>query len=148
MPEILKPLTFDDLPVQPPLVGRPRMSEDLQQTVALLVGWDKRTRRLVYVNPQGVLHTASPPVKGIINALATSAGFQGQGSDITTSEVLIRANPANTGIIWLNVGIEADENVGYPLEAGEWICFSAHNLLNVHYHFTTKDDRGIIVYTK
>ncbi|GAI67386.1 unnamed protein product, partial [marine sediment metagenome] len=47
MLEIIKPLTFDDLPVRPPFVGRPRISEDLQQTVALLVGWDKSTRRLV-----------------------------------------------------------------------------------------------------
>lgn len=148
MPKIVVPLTFDDLPVQPPLTGRPIISEDIQQTAALLVGWDKRTRRLVYVNPQGVLHTASPPIKGIINAVAASDGDTGQGSNITTSEVLIRANPANVGVIWLNAGIEAEENIGYPLEAGEWIRFSVHNLSNIHYYFTAKDDRGIIVYTK
>ncbi|GAI75627.1 unnamed protein product [marine sediment metagenome] len=148
MPEIINPLTFDDLPVKPPLVGRPLISEDLQQTVALLVGWDKATRRLVSVSPSGVLHIAQSPVKGIINALAASNGFTGQGDNISTSEVLIKAKPTNTGTIWINISAAAANNVGYPLDAGEYVVFSVNNLHSVNYYFTTKDDWGIVVYTK
>ena len=148
MAEILKPLTFDDLPVRPSLTGRPRLSDDLQQTVALLTGWDKRTRRLVYVNSQGVLHTASPPVKGIINQISGGAGSTVQLTDITTSEVMIRAKPTNSGRIWVNVGIAAAVNTGYPLDSGEWVNWSMSNLINLHLYFVSASDYAVIVYTE
>ena len=148
MGEILKSLTFDDLPVRPPLVGRPRLSDDIQQTASLLVGWDKITRRLVSVSPSGVLHVASPPVKGIINEISTGVGDTYQGSDTPTSEVMIRAKPTNSGRIWVNVGIAASVNVGYPLDSGEWVSLSINNLINLHLYFTLADDYAIIVYTR
>ena len=148
MPEIQKPLTFEDLPVKPPLSGRPRISEDLQQTVALLVGWDKRTRRLVSVNPSGVLHTASPDVKGIINFQADGDADTWQGSDIVTSEVLVRAKPTNSGRVWANVGIAAAVDTGYPLDSGEWVNFSIINLKHLHLYLTKDDNWVIVIYTK
>lgn len=148
MPEIIKPLTFDDLPVKPPLVGRPLISDDLQQTVALLVGWDKSTRRLVSVSPSGVLHTTQSPVKGIINTVATSNEFTGQGDNISTSEVLIKAKSTNTGTLWINISNTAANNVGYPLDAGEYIVFSVNNLHSIYYYFTKQDDWCIVIYSK
>ena len=148
MGEILIPFTFEDMPVRPPLVGRPRISDDLQQTLAALVGWDKTTRRLVYVNPQGVLHIASPPVKGIINEQSGGVGSTKQFTDIITSEIMIRAKPTNSGRIWVNVGIAAAVNVGYPLDSGEWVSLSINNLINLHLYFTLADDYAIIVYTR
>lgn len=148
MPEILKPLTFDDLPVKPPLVGRPRISEDLQQTVALLVGWDKSTRRLVSVSPTGVLHIASPPVKGIINVECENGGDTYTGGDVSTSEVMIRAKPSNAGRVWVNVGDAAADDIGYPLDGGEWLNFSINNLHNLHLYFDTDTDKASIVYTR
>jgi len=148
MPEIIKPLTFDDLPIKPPLIGRPKISDDLQQTAALLVGWDKATRRLVSVSPTGVLHIAQSPVKGIINAQAAADGITGQGDDISTSEVMVKAKPSNVGTFWINIGAAAGDNVGFPLDAGEHFVFSVNNLHSVHYYFSTKDDWGIVVYTK
>lgn len=148
MPEILKPLTFDDLPVRPQFVGRPKVSDDLQQTAALLVGWDKITRRLVSVSPTGVLHIAQSPVKGIINATDTVGGVEGQGADIPTSEVLIKAKQTNTGTLWINVGAAAADNEGIPLDAGEHVVFSVNNLHSIHYLFDTANDWGIVVYTK
>lgn len=148
MPEILNPLTFEDLLFKPPLVGRPRISEDLQQTVALLVGWDKSTRRLVSVSPTGVLHVASAPVKGILNLLSTGDGTTQQGNDIDTSEVLIRAKPTNSGRIWVNVGDVAAVDVGYPLDSGEPVIFSINNLHSLHFYFTKAADKCSIVYTR
>jgi len=148
MPEVLIPLTFEDLEVKPPLVGRPKISEDLQQTVALLVGWDKRTRRLVSVSPSGVLHVASAPVKGIVNLLSTGDGTTQQGGDIKTSEVLIRAIPTNSGRIWINVGTAAAVNSGYPLDSGEPVTLSVNNLHSLHFYFTKDTDKACVVYTK
>jgi len=148
MPEILIPLTFDDLPVKPPLIGRPRVSEDLQQTVALLVGWDKSTRRLVSVSSTGVLHVASAPVKGILNLLSAGDGTTQQGGDVDTSEVLIKADKSNEGDVWVNVGVAAAVDVGYPLDAGEWANFSVNNLHTLHFYFEKAEAKVSIIYTR
>lgn len=148
MGEIVIPLTFDDLPVKPSLTGRPKLSDDIQQTAALLVGWDKQTRRLVFVNPQGVLHTTSPPVKGIINQQSSGAGSTKQFDNITTSEVMIRSKPANSGRIWVNIAEAAAVNTGYPLDAGEWVTLSINNLINLHLYFVSASDYAIVVYTR
>lgn len=148
MPEALIPLTFDDLPVKPPLVGHPRISEDLQQTVALLVGWDKSTRRLVSVSPTGVLHAASAPVKGIANLLSVGDGTTQQGDDVKTSEVLIRADKNNTEDVWVNVGKAAAVDVGYPLNGSDWVSFSVNNLHSLHFYFEKLNDKVSIIYTK
>lgn len=148
MLEVLIPLTFDDLPTKPPFTGRPRVSEDLQQTIALLVGWDGATRRLVGVSPSGVVYVASPKVKGIINELSTGDGDTYQGADIPTSEVLIRAKPTNSGRIWVNTYAAAAVDTGYPLDSGEIVNFSINNLHSLHLYFTKDTDRAIIIYTK
>lgn len=148
MREIIVPLTFDDLPTKPPLTGRPKITEDIQQTAALLVGSDKITRRLVYVNPQGVLHSASPPVQGILNLQADGDTDTWQGSDIKTTEVLLRTYYDNAGYIRANVGAAATITTGYFLNSGEWVRWSLDNLRNLHLYFRIDDDRIDIVYTK
>lgn len=148
MPEIIKPLTFDDLPVRPPFVGRPKISDDIQQTAALLVGWDKVTRRLVSVSPTGVLHVAQPVVKGITNLLSNDYSYNWNGGDISTSEVMIKANPDNVSRIWVNVGVAAAPNIGHPLDAGESVVLSINNLHSLHVHIVNTGERASVVYTK
>ena len=148
MSEILIPLTFEDLPTKPPLVGRPRISEDLQQTVALLVGWDGATRRLVGVSPSGVLYVTSPRVKGIANVLADQASYTWQGGDIPISEVLVRSHPDNSGRVWVNVGAAAAANTGYPLDSGEWVNFAINNLHTLHLFIASDTEKAIVIYTK
>lgn len=148
MPEIIKTLTFDDLPVRPQFIGRPKVSDDIQQTAALLVGWDKITRRLVSVSPTGVLHVAQSPVKGILNILADEPAYNWNGGDISTSEVLIKANPFNVGLIWVNVSAVAATNTGHPLETGESVVFSINNLHSLHIYIAVNGERASVVYTK
>ena len=147
MRDVQIPFTFEDLPVRPPLGGKVRISDDLQQTLSVLVGFDKITRRLVYVNPQGVLHIASPPVKAIINQQSTGASSTKQFTDIKTSEILVRAKPSNDGRIWVNIGIAAAVNTGYPLDSGEYIVFSTNNLINLNLFFVGASDYAIVIYT-
>jgi len=148
MPEVTKSLTFEDLPTRPPLVGRPRISDEIQQTAALLVGWDGTTRRLVGVSPLGVLYIAEARVKGISNILANQSSYVWQGGDISTTEVLIKAHPDNAGRVWVNVGIAAAVNVGYPLDSGELIKFSINNLHSLHLFIAINTEKVIVVYTK
>jgi len=148
MPDVIKSLTFDDLPTRPPLTGRPRISDDIQQTVALLSGWDGATRRLLGVSPSGVLYTASPRVKGITNVLANTPTYNWQGSDEQVSEVLVRANPKNVGDVWVNVGAAAAVDTGYLLESGEWVSFSINNLHSLHIHIVSTGEKAIVIYTK
>ena len=147
MGDIQIPFTFEDLPVRPPLGGKVKISDDLQQSLSVLVGFDKITRRLVYVNPQGVLHIASPPVKAIINQQSTGVGSTKQFTDIKTSEVLVRAKPTNSGRIWVNIGVAAADNVGYPLDSGEYFGFSINNLINLHLYYSAASDYAVVVYT-
>jgi len=146
--EILKSLTFEDLPTKPEISGRPKLSEDLQQTIALLSGWDGATRRLVGVSPSGVLHTASPTVKGIANITASAGDYNWRGGYIPTSEVLIKANPNNTGEVWANVSVAAAPDTGYPLDAGDYVVCSINNLRSLHIHIVNTGEKAIIVYTK
>lgn len=148
MPDIMRPLPFEDMPTKPPLTGRPKISDDLQQTVSLIVGWDGATRRLVKVTPSGVLAVCSPPVKGILNIEATTADYDWQGSDVNTSEVMIGCNCKNVGDIWVNVGAAAAPDVGLLLEAGDSIVFSINNLHTLHIHIPTSGEKAIVTYTK
>jgi len=148
MPEILIPLTFEDLPVRPPLVGRPKISEDIQQTAALLVGWDKTTRRLVRVTPSGVLYVAQARVKKVINKQSTGAGSSWSGDNIPTSEVLLKSKTGNSALIWVNFSVAAGVNVGYPLDSGEKITVSINNLNNLHLYFNAADDWAVIIYSR
>lgn len=148
MAEILKSLPFEDLPVKPSLVGRPRISEDLQQTLALLSGWDGSSRRLVAVSPTGIMQVASPTAKGILNILANQASYVEQGGDISTTEVLVKAHPDNVGLVWVNVGIAATVNTGFPLEAGEWVVLSVNNLRSLHLFIASDTEKASVIYTK
>ncbi len=146
--EILKPLTFDDLPTKPPISGRPKVSEDLQQTIALLSGWDGSTRRLIRVSPTGTLYVASPKAKGIINQQASGDADDYQAPNIVTSEVLIKAKTGNSGNVWINVGKAAAANVGYQLLSGDWISFSVNNLNSLQFHFTKNLDWINLLYSE
>ena len=148
MPDILRPLPFLDLETKPPLTGRVRITDEMQQTLALLSGWDGASRRLLNVSPSGVLHVCSSTIKGILNEQALAAVTDYQLPDIKTSEVLIRAKPTNSGRIWVNLDVDAGDNIGYPLDSGEWINFSVDNLHRIHWYSTVISEWMIVLYTK
>lgn len=148
MAKAKKVLPFDELDLIPPLTARLSVSEDVQQTLSLLSAWDGSQRRLVRVSSGGVLYVAAPKVKDILNIAAADPVFDWAGDNIKTSDVLIRANPKNTGDVWVNVNAAAAVDDGYPLEAGEWINLTVLNLANLHVHFTVDLEKAIVVYSQ
>lgn len=148
MLEILKPFTFDDLPTKPPVTGRPKVSEDLQQTIALLSGWDGATRRLIRVSPSGVIRIGSARAVGIYNIVANKDEYTITCADCPASEVMIRAFPDNTGRVFVNIGLAAALNIGYPLFSGEWVTLSVNNINTLQLWIEKDTDKVAAIYTE
>ena len=148
MLEILKTYTFDDLPTKPPITGRPKLSDDLQQTIAMLVGWDGATRRLIRVSPTGVIRVGSARAIGVYNIVAAGDGDTITCPDCPVSEVMIRAFPDNTGRVFVNIGSPAALNTGYPLFTGEWVNLSVDNIVSIQLYIEKDTDKVAAIYTE
>jgi len=148
MLEIIKPFPFDDLPTKPPVTGRPKLSEDLQQSIALLSGWDGATRRLIRCSPTGVIRVGSARAVGIYNIVADQDAYTLTCSDCSVSEVMLRAFPDNTGRVFVNIGAAAALNTGYPLFMGEWVSISVNNLNSLQLYIEKDTDKVAAIYTE
>lgn len=140
-------LPFDELDTRPPLNPQPVISDNIEQVLALLSGYDGSQRKLLKCSPAGVLYVAQPVVKGVINILAGTGDYNWQGDGISTSEVLIISVPTNSGYVWANVGIAAAPDVGYPLDTGDWVRWSINNLRSLHIHIVNTGEKVAVVYT-
>lgn len=147
MPTPKKPLPFDELDTRPPLSPQPRISEDIQQTLALLSGYDNSQRKLLKCSPAGVLFVASPTVKGIVNITADQASYNWSRQDTPTSEVMIMSNPDNSSKVWVNKGIAAAPDTGFPLDSGDSVIWGLNNLRSLHIHIVGNGEKVIVVYT-
>lgn len=147
MLEILKPFTFDDLPTKPPITGRPKLSEDVQQTLALLSIYDGVTRRLVRGSPTGVIRVGSARAIGLYNIKANKDDYTITCADCPTSEVMIRAFPDNIGRVFVNFATPAAIDTGYPLFIGEWVNLSVNNLNVLQLYIEKDTDRVAAIYT-
>ncbi len=146
--EILRPFTFEDVPTKPEITGRPKLSEDLQQTIALLSGFDGVTRRIIRCSPTGVIRVGSARAKGLLNILADQDAYTLTFSDCPTSEVMLRAFPDNTGRIFVNISTAAALNTGYPLFTGEWVNLSINNLSSLQLYIEKDTDKAALIYTE
>lgn len=143
-----KTLPFDDLELIPPVTGSLDISENVQQTLSLLSGFDGVQRRLLKVSSGGVLFVAAPRVKDILNLLADQTTYNWQGDNIETCDVLIRAHPNNNDRVWVNIDEAAAPDTGYPLDGGEWVNWTVSNLKNLHVHIVTDTEKAIVVYSR
>lgn len=146
MVSITKPLPFPELTTQPELPSRIRISDDMQQSLALLSGYDGQQRKLVAVTPSGALVTTSVRPKGVINITGDGANDDWQGSDIKCSEVKVLSHKDNAALIWVNINTTADEDVGEPLEAGDYLIWGLSNLVNLHINIVGASEKVIVTY--
>ncbi len=148
MYKITKPLPFGQLETNPEISGMPTLSDDIQQTLSLLSGFDGQERQLIVVSPTGILRVAGARVASISNILADQDSYTWNGSNVKSSEVLIKAHPDNTGRVWANVDNAASANNGYPLDAGDYVKFSITNLTNLYLFIATDTEKAIIIATR
>ncbi|GAI78553.1 unnamed protein product, partial [marine sediment metagenome] len=63
MPDINKPMHVPELNLQPPITGKVRLSDDMQQTLALLTTYVNNKRILLPTSQSGVLFVSEPAIK-------------------------------------------------------------------------------------
>jgi len=146
--EILIPFRIEDLLLKPEMAGRIKLSEDMQQTLASLVGYNGVARRLLKCSDNGVLHTTTPRIEEIVHVSVALTPFQWQGSKKKTTEVMIMGHPANTGVVLVKNDAIADANNSWPLAANGIVSFTIDNLQNLHLTFASGTEKAIIAYTR
>lgn len=146
MPQIDKPIPFHELDLKPDITASIRLSDDIQQTLALLSGWAGSTRRLIRCADTGVLYTVNPRILGIDHVTANTTNYVYQGSDKVITEVIIRGHPSNSDTVWVKNDEAASTINAWPLAANEWIQFTLNNLKHLHLLIETDTDRAILLY--
>lgn len=147
MPEIRTPMSFEDLETKPPLNPKPQISDNIQQTLATLVGFDGMSRRLIKATASGILLSISPLAVAFINVTGDGANDTWQGENVKCSEVVIRANENNSGDVWVNVYGAAAVDTGWPLNANEYITLTINNLQHLYLKIVTSGDKAIMLHT-
>lgn len=145
--EILRSFPMNGIPTKPEMTGRPKVDETIIQTLASIMGWDGESRRLINCAVNGALHTVAPTAKAIINTTGSGANDDITFSDTPTSEVMIMANPNNSGDVWFNIGAAAAVDTGWPLDAGDIVIISINNLRDLQMRIVTSGDKTIIIQT-
>lgn len=147
MPEIEIPFPLKGVPIKPEMTGRVKIDDTVIQTLAALLGWDGEARRLLRCALHGVLQVSTPNVCCITNKESTGDAEDITFGSIPTTEVMIIANPANGGDVWVNVSAAAAVDAGWPLDAGDIVNFSINNMSELKLHVVTSGDKVIIIRT-
>lgn len=142
------PMTIPELDLRPELAGGVNLSEDMQQTLALLAGYWQYKRVLLKASPSGILFVTSPQVKDIIHVTATDTNFAYQGDNIECSEVMVMGHPDNTGKIWVKAHSAALTTNAWPLDKKEVIGLSITNLNMLNLLIAVNTEKAIIAYTQ
>ncbi len=146
--EIIKNLRFDDLLVKPPFGGKLRLSDDIQQTIALIIGWDGESRRMIRSSPNGIVRVCDGQAKGVLNVTADSGAYTLTPPDTPTSEIIVKAHVDNVGQVVVNIGVTASLTAGFPLDPGESVEFSVNNLSAIRLYVELTTEKAAILYTE
>jgi len=146
--EILIPFRIEDMLLKPDMSGRIRLSDDMQQTLASLVGYDDVARRLLRCSKGGILYTASARLQNIVHITGSGANDTWQGSDLKVNEVMVMGHPDNSSLIWVKNDEEATINNGWPLDAKEVVNVTLDNLNNLNLLIVGDGEKAIIAYTR
>lgn len=148
MPEINKPMDIPELNLQPPITGKVKLSEDMQQTLALLCALGDSQRVPLMASAKGVLNTTSSQIKDIVVFTATSQTKEFQGDNIPCTEIVAIAGLSNGDRAWVRPYKIASSANGWPLDKGEVFGFAINNLNQLHVTIQTADDIVVVAYTR
>lgn len=148
MPDINKPMDVPELNLQPPITGKVKLSEDMQQTLAVLCAMGVGQRVLLKASESGVLNIASRQIKDIEVFTATTTPHSFQGSNIKCNEVAVIAGLSNGDRAWVRPYSVASAANAWPLDKGEIFGFAINNLNQLHITIQTTDDIVIVAYTR
>ena len=148
MPAIGTPIAVPELNLMPEQQGGVALSEDMQQSLALLTAFFLNKRVVLKASATGMLYVTSPHVQDCYHVTATEASYTYQGYDKPTSEVMVMAHPDNTGRVWVKPYETATVNNGIPLDAGDAIPVSISNLNLLNLLIAVNGEKAIIAYSR
>lgn len=148
MGEIHKPMRVPELNLQPTITGRVRLSEDMQQTFALLAAYCENQRVIIKASETGYLQTAGPLIKDIIVIKNVAEPYAWEGSNVSCTVVAVIAGLDNTGKVWVRPYKTADATNAWPLNKGEPFGFSISNLNQLHVTVEKSNELAIVAYTR
>jgi len=137
-----------ELNIEPPITGKVRLSEDMQQTLALLTAYCDNKRVTLKASESGVLNVASAKIRDIVHYTRTDPANPTQGDSVVCTECLIMGHPDNTGIIWVRPDKAAEITNAWPLSAGEVVSFTLDNLKQLKMNIATDGDILIVAYSR
>jgi len=143
-----KAMRFVGLSLQPPIDKAVRLSEDMQQTLALLCAYGIDGRILLRASESGVLNVTSARIKDIQHYTGVGASDTQSGGDIPCTECLVMAHPDNTGKIWVRPGGTAATNNSWPLAGGEVVNFTLDNLKQLSMLMVVDGEKVIVAYSR
>jgi len=145
MYEIEIPFLLTGIPLKPEMTGRLKIDETMTQTLSALCGWNGEARRLLTCAVNGALHVTTPPAKAIVNSASTGADENITFTDNPTTEVMIMANPNNTGDVWVNIGAAGVVDTGWLLSPGDTVNLAINNMQELNLFVVTSGDKVITV---
>lgn len=148
MGNINKPMNIPELNLEPPGSGKMRLSEDMQQTLALLTGYGDNKRVVLKASDSGVLATASRRIADVVHYTGVGANDEQIGIDIACTEVMVVGHPDNTGLIWVRPDKVATVDNAWPLPANGAVGFSLSNLKQLNMLIVVAGEKVIVSYTR
>jgi len=148
MREVTTPWPITEIMVTPEPSGRLRISDDIQQTLSSLFGYDGESRRPLRCGRTGTQFVASAPLANISKKPGIGANWTWNGGNIETSEVMILADSTNTGAVQVSIDAAVGATNFWPLNAGESLTFSVNNLSRVHINIVVAAEIAYVAYTR
>ena len=147
MDEINKPMQSPEIGYQQAIERLTRVSVEMQQSLASIMGYSTNQRVMLKASPSGILYTCTPRISDILPWLAVGDNEPHQGPELPCSAVLLRAALANTDNIYVTVRKTATTSNSLPLQKGEWIVFSLENLSELHCLIAKTGDKLTVMYS-
>jgi hypothetical protein len=135
------------LSVKPPLPPNVQVSDFVQQTLALLLGFTYGETVALRSSPGGVLYTASPRLNDVEHWTATGANWTHQGNNVQCTEILCMGHHDNTGLVWVRTRAVATANNAFPLAKGDVMGFSVENLDELQALIVVNGEKLIVGYS-
>ena len=148
MTVINKSMDVSELNLQPPIVGTVRLSDDMQQTLALLTALGADRRRPLRCSESGILNVVNPRIKDILHYTGSGANDEQNGADIPCTEVMAMGHPNNSSNVWVRPNKTATTNNAWPLAAKEVVSFTLDNLSQLIMLIVGDGEKVIVAYTR
>ena len=146
MSDIKKSMDVAELNIQPPLSGKTRLSDDMQQTLALMTALGADRRRPLRCSESGVLNVASPRIKDVVHYTGSGANDTQTGGNVPCTEVMVIGHPDNNSNVWVRPNTTATVNNAWPLAANGVVSFTLDNLSQLNMLIVGDGEKVIVAY--